>query len=603
MISVAIKLTISKFKSRPKWKFESGSWDHWSKQLPPVDKHIVNSENINDSCIKFVTNITETSAICFKQSKEDVTPRYSKPWWTPRCAELVALKRAAKRQHSRHPTMSNLIAYKRSEALVKREVKVAKRTSWQKFCSEITFSTSTAAVWDKVGRLKGGFTRRTSPIITANEILTDPIRKANAIADQYEIVLNNPPPKDVNPLYMLLPLSLALCDDSLQQYNSDLTMHELTDSLSRLKNTSHGHDQVHNKHLAHLPMDYQKWLLEIFNASFHNGILPHDWKLAIIIPIVKPGKLPTSVDSYRPISLLSCISKLIEKLICSRVNYFIECSSTLSPTQGGFRKRLSTLDQIARLENTIRHSLLNKYVCIAVFFDLSKAFDTVWHTALLYKLSTCGLRGRLLRWIAAYLEQRRFRVYYEGEYSTDHNIASSVPQGAILSPTLLNVMMRDIPKVANVTYLEYADDITVYCVDADLVTATANIQLAIDRFFQWTREWGLSLNQTKTKAMMFTKKRITPISLTVNNVIIEYVQQHKFLGVVLDSPSLTWKSHINYIKETSVKRINLLKSISHHQWGSDRNTLLKLYVTLVRSRLDYGAVFNDTCCESTIKKT
>ena len=114
-------------------------------------------------------------------------------------------------------------------------------------------------------------------------------------------MLNNPPPKDVNPLYMLLPLSLALCDASLRQYNSDPTIHELTDSLSRLKNTTHGHDQVHNKHLPHLPMNYQKCLLEIFNTSFSNGTLPHEWKLAIIDPIVKPGKLSTSVDSYRPI--------------------------------------------------------------------------------------------------------------------------------------------------------------------------------------------------------------------------------------------------------------------------------------------------------------
>ena len=118
-------------------------------------------------------------------------------------------------------------------------------------------------------------------------------------------MLNNPEPKDVDPLCMLLPLSLSLCDDSLQRYNSDLTLHGLTDSLSRLKNASHGHDQVHNKHLAHVPMDYQKWLLEIFIVSFRNGTRPHDWKLAIIIPIVKPGKLLTSVESYRPISLLS----------------------------------------------------------------------------------------------------------------------------------------------------------------------------------------------------------------------------------------------------------------------------------------------------------
>ena len=230
---------------------------------------------------------------------------------------------------------------------------------------------------------------------------------------------------------MLLPLSLALCDDSLQQFNSDLTTHELTDQLSRLKNTSHGHDQVHNKHLAHLPMDYQKWLFEICNASFRNGSLPHNWKFAIIIPIVKPGKLPTLVDSYCPIPLLSCISKLIEKLSCSRVNYFIECSSTLSPTQGGFHKRLCTLDQIAWLENTIRHSLINKHVCIAVFFNLIRAFDTVWHAALLCKLGICLWTP----WMTAEMEQRWFRVYYEGEYSTDRNITSAVPQGAILSPT------------------------------------------------------------------------------------------------------------------------------------------------------------------------
>ena len=88
------------------------------KTASPVDKYIVNNKNINDSCLKFVTNITETSVICFKQTKEDVTPRYSKPWRTPRCAEIVALKRAAKRQHSRHPTMSNLVAYKRSRLLL-----------------------------------------------------------------------------------------------------------------------------------------------------------------------------------------------------------------------------------------------------------------------------------------------------------------------------------------------------------------------------------------------------------------------------------------------------------------------------------------------------
>ena len=140
-------------------------------------------------------------------------------------------------------------------------------------------------------------------------------------------------------------------------------------------------------------------------------------------------------------------------------------------------------------------------------------------------------------------------------------ITSSVPQGAILSLPLFNVMMRDIPKVNNVTYSKHADVITIYCVDSDIVAATTNIQNAIDHFYLWTKDWGLTLNHSKTKAMSFTKKRINPILLNVNNVIVEFIEQHKFLGIMLDAPSLSWKSHVNYIKETSLSRVNLLKSI------------------------------------------
>ena len=141
-----------------------------------MEKHDINL-NFSDACDNFVECLTETSAVCFKQTKEEVTPFYSKPWWTPRCAELVALKHAAKSRHSRHPTLVNLLAFKRSEALVKRDLREAKKASWQKYCNEITFSISTVADWNRVGRLKNKLIRKTSPIIIISDILTDPKRK------------------------------------------------------------------------------------------------------------------------------------------------------------------------------------------------------------------------------------------------------------------------------------------------------------------------------------------------------------------------------------------------------------------------------------------
>ena len=213
-----------------------------------------------------------------------------------------------------------------------------------------------------------------------------------------------------------------------------------------------------------------------------------------------------------------------------------------------------------------------------------------------------GVKGLLLKWIAAYLEDRSFRVSFEGELSTIRKISSGVPQGAILSPTLFNVMMSDLPCSTEVISSEYADDITIYCTGDDILTITNNIQAAINNFYKWTKDWGLSLNQQKTKCMLFTRKRIQPIPLNIDNINIEYVREHKFLGVYFDAPGLQWKHHIHYIKDSSVSKINLLKSKSHHKWGADREILLKLYITLVRSRLDYGAIFYDTCCKTHIDK-
>jgi hypothetical protein len=220
--------------------------------------------------------------------------------------------------------------------------------------------------------------------------------------------------------------------------------------MTSLKNSSPGLDRVHNKHLSLLPPEYKSWLLKIFNESFTSGTVPHEWKTALIIPISKPNKALTSTNSYRPISLLSCVAKLMERLVNGRLNFFLEQNHSFRASQGGFRPRLSAIDQVTRLDTAIRDSLRSKSVLVVVFCDFSNAFDTVWHNGLLYKLSRCGVQGRMLRWLRDYLTGRSFKVFFEGEYSVLHGIKAGVPQGAILSPTLFNVVMSDIPSVPGV---------------------------------------------------------------------------------------------------------------------------------------------------------
>ena len=261
------------------------------------------------------------------------------------------------------------------------------------------------------------------------------------------------------------------------------------------------------------------------------------------------------------------------------------------------------MDQIAKLENTIRTTYIEKKICLVIFIDLSKAYDTIWHTGLLYKLQQSGIKGKILKWIHEYVSNRSFKVFFEGEYSCEKKISSGVPQGSTLSPTLFNVMINDIPKLPGVFLSEYADDITFYCYGDSFNELKTLAQKQMDMLYKWTKTWGLKINPSKTKGMVFTNKRMgTPSNIYANEVPIEYVKTYKYLGMIFDAPGLKWKNHIDYIRDTSLSRINILKCISAKQWGADRNVLCRLYKSLIRSKLDYGSMFYSAANQTYIQK-
>ena len=431
-------------------------------------------------------------------------------------------------------------------------------------------------------------------LVENNRFVTDPEAKANILANHLEHIFKCSDRLRSNNKY-LISVAMSLNEDlQIDSYNQTINLHELNMALSTQKSTSPGDDFIHNDMLKQLPLDYKIFLLQIFNYSLDFTLIPPKWKLAIVLPFLKEGKASMDVKSYRPISLLSCVCKLLEKIILNRVSLLIESKKKLRPSQGGFRKRLCTVDQITNLENDIRNALLNKKILVVIFIDLEKAFDSVWHLGLIYKIQNLGIRGKLLRWMKEYLSNRKFKVLFEGKYSSERNIGSGVPQGAILSPLFFNIMMSDLPIENKIKSAEYADDICFYCVSDNTEEIELSLQAQLVSFAKWTHEWGLNINPAKTKAMMFTKKRVNPPSLNINNSPIEYVQTHRYLGMVLDSPKLSWNNHIEYLKYSSVQRVNVMRAISGYHWGADRKILSIIYKSLVRSRFDYGCSLYDT---------
>ena len=285
--------------------------------------------------------------------------------------------------------------------------------------------------------------------------------------------------------------------------------------------------------------------------------------------------------------MLFTVLKVMEKMILERLRYVAETNNLLSITQLGFREGKSTQDSATILEGHLRESLNTGKTSIVIYVDLASAFDRVWHIATLWKLVGMGFRGRIIGWLLSYLSDRKFKVFVEGKITEAHNIASGVLQGAVISPFFFNVLLNDLTKTQGVNYLEYADDLVMFCSAENQESVVQRLQQAMKSLIQWCKSWGQKISFDKTKAQYFTNRREYPSVIRVYQFEIPYVVHHKYLGLHFDSPRLTWKEHIAQLRRKCSQHISIMKSVSGTSWGADRKILLQYYTATIRSKMDY----------------
>ena len=217
-------------------------------------------------------------------------------------------------------------------------------------------------------------------------------------------------------------------------------------------------------------------------------------------------------------------------------------------SQCGFRRNMGCTDVLVRVNETIRCTLASRQYTILLFLDLQSAFDTVSHTAILYKMAKHGFKGNILKWVQEYLTKRQSQVKIFGEYSDPYSNITGVPQGAVLSPTLFNLMMSDMPINDYVKIYSYADDITLSISGENLIKIKTVMQRFINELEVWFDQWKINLNEGKTVMQLYTRRRnYTMPVLRWKNKVIKIENCHKLLGMQLDSPRLTWNSHIVFI--------------------------------------------------------
>lgn len=293
-----------------------------------------------------------------------------------------------------------------------------------------------------------------------------------------------------------------------------------------------GHDNIPNKALKHLSTNFIIRLSNLFTACLRHSYFPSSWKTALIVMIPKPHKDHSLPINHRPISLLNTISKVFEKILLTFLKKYIRPREE----QHAFRHGHSTTTQLTKLIDDLVCNTNNNKHTAAIFLDMEKAFDRVWHDGLIHKLNTMtNTPKHLIKIIQSFLSNRKFNIKISDTLSSARKIEAGVPQGSCLSPLLYIQYINDLPSTPHVSISLFADDTMFYSSNTAKNIAIIRLQRQTNVANDWIKKWRLKLNTQKTVTILFGTSQKTPKRrIEIDDQKINWKSRAKYLGVTLD---------------------------------------------------------------------
>jgi hypothetical protein len=359
------------------------------------------------------------------------------------------------------------------------------------------------------------------------------------------------------------------------------TKREFQRALIRINNkTSLDMFGISNKILKKITNVAKEMILELFNKCLSNEYIPKAWRSSIITMIPKKSEGLTDPANYRPISITACIARLFERMVLVRLQEHLKKNKILIDQQSGFRAKRSTKDNLVFLAQKINETFNRKKNMLCIFFDITAAFDKVWHRGLLMKLIQIKTPHYIIKIIEKFLDDRNFAVKVSSHTTEKRSISCGVPQGAVLSPTLFSIYINDSPikMDLNKRYsLVFADDLLyaeIYKNKTNSLEKRINAYLI--KLEHWANKWRLSLAPHKCQYIVFTNKHtIDDFRLMIYGQPLKMVDDPKFLGIRFDS-KLKYTNQIDHIINSCNKRMGILKTLSSKFWNINESTLLNI---------------------------
>ena len=374
-------------------------------------------------------------------------------------------------------------------------------------------------------------------------------------------------------------------------FGTPLTKFEITTEIVEKKlhmlnpNKSPGPDNIHPRLLKETAPELALPLQMLFMRILKEGRLPQCWKNAHVTPIYKKDK-KSEPGNYRPVSLLSIISKQFESILKDRIMEHMSKNNLFTTKQHGFVKGRSCITNLIELMEDWTRILDDDGKIDSIYLDFRKAFDSVPHQRLLSKLFAYGIRGNLLECIKDFLTNRKQRVMVNGSPSEWETVLSGVPQGSVLGPILFVVYVNDMPECVHQAISMFADDTKLYAkIDSD--SDQECLQQDLAALEDWSDKWQIKFNPTKCKVMHLGNDNPQYIYNMRSGTTVTPLQKttcEKDLGVFVDN-NLSFDHHINQAVNKSNRLLGLIRRTYTYL---DKDSLKTLFTALVRPHLEYG---------------
>lgn len=546
-------------------------------------------ENTIDSCFEQSFPITE------KQITKSNHPKEA--WMTSAILESRKTKNKLASRKIKHPSKENIDKYKNYDKCYKSVIRKAKTKHYKDMFSE--YSKCMRKTWSKINEIlnmkKSSF--EIPDIFNENgTVYTGKQEISEGFNDYFATIGSNLaakiPPSNVSfESFLGRPINENFIF-------ANVTEESVLNTLNLLKSkNSSGHDKISVKLLKEIMPVILIPVVYIFNLSLRTGYVPDSYKCARIVPIFKSGN-QAEFTNYRPISLLSSFSKLLEKIIARQMYRYLNKHDILYKYQFGFRSNHDTNQPVIHLMDKIYEGLnkdMPEYT-LGIFLDLKKAFDTVNHDILLEKLKHYGLRNTSNLWFKNYLINRTQFVTVHGNNSSIRTTNCGVPQGSVLGPLLFLLYINDLPNATSFFTSLFADDTALALSSSDLNVLFRVANRELSKAAEWFGTNKLTLNVSKTKYIVFRKKQMKIFpdihKLQIGNENIERIglgcedEYFKFVGMKLDE-FLTWEHHIKHVENKVSSASFALSRIKNFL---PANIKKLIYNSLIKSQIEYGLI-------------